>query len=75
MVLPREEGEELKPQVLRTLLNKTDFPLPSMVGTLQPTPHATQRGAGLPLGLSRPVVSSSLEGSKDNSSGLDLSHY
>lgn len=42
-------GEEPKPQVLRTLLNKTDFPLPSIMGPLQPTSCATQRGRAASL--------------------------
>lgn len=63
------------PQVLRTLLNKTDFHLPSIVGPLQPTPHATQRAQRCPFESPQASCRFCLESSEDNSSGLDLGYY
>lgn len=38
-------GVRPKPQVLRTFLNKTGFPLPPLMGPLQLTPRATRQSA------------------------------
>lgn len=62
-------------QVLGSLLNKTGFPLPSMLdpvqrpGLVQPPARTTQQWVG------RSVVSSSSEGSEDDNCGPVLSHY